>query len=181
MLNRQFVSLLAVMMALAVLLSGCFRIHQEIDLSDGGPEALVTTQLEVEKSLAGAEMDLFLDSLRLSVPGLETQATHRRFEITRDFSEYVVYVWEGNTKVTGNFTLTEREDGSYEFRYPLRKVEDLVDDSSSSTVIMQITVKFPKDVDFANTMNTQGNVAVWELTKNDLTRGVELRAFTVAE
>lgn len=46
---------------------------------------------------------------------------------------------------------------------------------------MQITVKLPSDVDFADTMNTQGNVAIWELTKNDFMRGVELRAFTVAE
>lgn len=166
---------------LAVLVAGCFRIDQEIDLSDGGPGALVTTRLEVDKTFAGAEMDLFLDSLELSVPGLTTQAVHRRFETTRDYSSLMVYVWEGQTEVIGGYTLTQREDGTYEFRYPLRKVENLSDQSDSSSVIMRVTVKLPKTVDFANTMNTEGNVAIWDITKNDLLRGVELRAITLAE
>ncbi len=173
---------IAVLLALMVaILSGCFQIDQEIDLSDGGSAAYVTTRLEVDKTFAGAEMDLFLDSLQLSVPALNTQAKHRRFEVTRDYSDRLVYLWEGQTKVRGDFTLTKRDDGSYEFRYPLRKVDNLADPSESSSVIMQVTVKLPKAVDFANTMNTSGNVAIWSLTKNDLMRGVELRALTVAE
>lgn len=90
MLRARSMLLLAIMV---VLLSGCFRIDQEIDLTDGGPAALVTTRLEVDKSFAGAEMDLFLDSLELSVPGLNTQANHSRFEVTRDYSQRLVYLW----------------------------------------------------------------------------------------
>lgn len=160
-------------------LSGCFHIEQEIDLSEGGAAAYVTTRLEVDKIFAGAEMDLFLDSLELSVPGLTTQAKHRRYETTRDFSTRIVYVWEGQDKVTGDFTLASRDDGSYEFRYPIRQVENLSDQSESSSVIMVVTAYLPKEVDFANTMNTEGNRAVWELTKADLLRGVELRALTI--
>lgn len=172
---------LALLVLSVILLTGCFQIDQEIDLSDGGPGAFVTTRLEVDKAFAGAEMDLFLDSLELSVPGLNTQAVHRRFETTRDYSQRVVYEWVGKTKVSGDFRLVQREDGTYEFRYPLRKVDKLADSSESTAVIMRVTVRLPRDVDFANTMNTDGNVAVWELTKNDLQRGVELRAMTVGE
>lgn len=65
----------ALLLALVVvLMSGCFRIDQEIDLTDGEATAFVTTRLEVDKSFAGAEMDLFLDSLELSVPSLTSQA-----------------------------------------------------------------------------------------------------------
>ena len=173
-----FVLLIGLM---TLLLSGCFRIEQEIDLTDGGPTAFVTTRLEVDKSFAGAEMDLFLDSLELSVPGLNTQATFRRFETTRDYSQWLVYEWEGQTKVAGDFSLTERSDGSYEFRYPVRKVDNLSAQSEASSAILRVIVRMPKAIDFANTMNIEGNTAIWDLTKNDLLRGVELRAITVAE
>jgi len=126
-------------------------------------------------------MDLFLNSLELSVPGLTTQAEHRRFETTRDFSDWMVYEWKGRTEVIGDWTLTKRTDGSYEFRYPLRKVDSFADESDTSNVIMRVTVKFPKAVDFANTMYTSGNVATWDVTKADILRGAELRALTVPD
>lgn len=171
----------ALILAVTAVLAGCFQITQEIDLSEGGPGGYVTTILEVDKSFAGAEMDLFLESLELSVPGLTEQAAHRRYETTRDYSTRVVYSWEGLTKATGDFNLTARDDGGYEFRYPIRKVENLSDQTDSSTVIIVVRVRLPKPVDFANTLHVHGNVAMWELTKADLLRGVELRAITIAE
>src|SRR5690606_10972766 len=171
----------ASILVLTLVLAGCFQITQEIDLSDGGPGAYVTTILEVDKTFAGAEMDLFLESLEMSVPGLTEQAVHRRYETTQDYSTRVVYSWEGRTKAAGDFQLTARDDGSYEFRYPIRKVDNLSDQTDSSTVILVVRARLPKAVDFANTLNVHDNVAVWELTKADLLRGVELRALTVAE
>lgn len=166
--------------ALAAVLSGCFQITQEIDLTDGGPGAYVTTILAVDKSFAGAEMDLFLESLELSVPGLTEQAVHRRYETTEEYSTRVVYVWEGQTPATGDFRLTQRDDGSYDFRYPIRKFDNLSDETDSGSVILVVRVLLPEAVDFANTLNVDGNQVTWELTKADLMRGVELRAMTVA-
>lgn len=166
---------------MAAVLSGCFQITQEIDLSDGGPGAYVTTILEVDKSFAGAEMDLFLESLELSVPALTEDAIHRRYEVTEEYSTRVVYAWEGLTETTGDFTLLARDDGSYEFRYPIRKFEGLSDQTESGSVILVVRALLPKEVDFANSLNVDGDVVTWELTKADLQRGVELRAVTVAD
>lgn len=171
----------ALSVALAAVLSGCFQITQEIDLRDGGPGAYVTTMLAVDKSFAAAEMDLFLESLELSVPGLSEQADHWRYETTEEYSTRVVYVWEGKTPTTGDFSLTARDDGSYEFRYPIRKVENLSDETESNSVILVVRARLPKPVDFANTLNVNGDEVTWELTKADLMRGVELRAITVAQ
>ena len=164
---------------IALLVSGCFRIEQEIDLTDGGPEAYVTTRLEVDKTFAGAEMDLFLESLALSAPGLTTQARHERYEVSADFGSTVVYVWEGREKVRGDFMIRRRDDGTYELRYPVRIAGSFSDDTDSSSVLLKITVKMPKEIDLANTTKIDGNTAVWELTKTDLARGVILRAITV--
>jgi|GEM_PF-2689313 len=173
---RCFLPLLAVVS----LFSGCLYIEQHIDLTAGSEEGYVTTRLEVDRSFVGAEMDIFFDSLALSVPALNTDAVHRRFETTRDFSELAVYEWEGKVTTPGDWTLQEKPDGSFEFRYLIQSVDSLSQHAEESQVLLKITVWLPQEIDFANTMDTTDHEATWHLTKTDLLTGVELRALTLA-
>ncbi len=171
---------LLLLLLLGLVLSGCFVIEQELDLQAGTPEALVTTRLNVDKSFAGAEMDLFLDSLALSVPSLEQEAAFSRYEVTRDFQRMVVYEWEGQVPQAGRYTLDERHDGSWAFRYDLRPVENLSDHGENGSHILIVSIYLPDDIEFANTLKVDGNHAVWGLTRAELQQGVTLQAVTRA-
>lgn len=160
--------------------SGCFVIEQELDLQAGTPEALVTTRLHVDKSFAGAEMDLFLDSLALSVPSLEQEAAFSRYERTQDFQRLVVYEWQGQVPQAGRYTLDKRADGSWIFRYDVQPVENLSDHGEDGSQILIISVRLPADIDFANTLRVDGSEAVWGLTRAELQQGVRLQAVTLA-
>lgn len=162
-----------------VFLAGCFQITQEIDLQDG-ENAFVTTRLEVDEVFVGGELDLFFDSLALSVPALTVDAVHYRGEAVRDFESFRVYVWEGNKPSSGDFTLVRQGDGSFEFRYPLPALDSLSNHLEDSSVLFVVTAKLPLPVDFANTREIDGHAVTWRLTKQELQNGVTLRAFTVA-
>lgn len=159
---------------------GCFRIEQQIDLSDP-QNAKLTARLWVNKQFAGAEMDLFLEQLHLTVPAIEETADFSRFEDTGDIEEWVVYEWtakEARSIVGMPVSLNQNEDGSYVFRYPIGPFDGFSEQTESDSIMMTVIVTLPKRINLANTMDVAGSRARWDLRKRDLVRGIELQAVT---
>lgn len=166
--------------ALALLVSGCFQVQQHIDLSDG-QSAVIRTVLRIEQAYSGAEMDIFINALHQAVPAIERTSDFSRGEESRSGGTWVVYEWDGHERQPLEdmpFSLTARPDGSYSFEWTIEPIENFSDQTESDSIVLVVSVALPAEVDIANTMHVTGNVARWELRKVDLANGVRLRALT---
>lgn len=159
----------------------CFRVDQLIDLTDPAEGVGLHMALHVDKSFSGAELDLFINTLHMTVPAIQNTSEFKRSEEENPMGATIVYEWLGNDKQpldTMPFTLTENSDGSFVFDWSIPPLENFSEQSDSDSIILGIGVVLPKNVDFANTMNVQGQAVIWELTKAALAEGVRLRAIT---
>lgn len=170
--------LVGLLLLLAIGTAACFKVEQRLDLSKPD-SAVITARLIVDKTYAGAEVDLFLQSLNLAVPGLRKTASFHRYE-KGEAMPNVVYEWTGTPQDIDDlpFTLEQQDDGTYSFSYPLGPFEGFSDQTESDTVLLSVEVVLPREIDMANTTRVDGRTAHWDLRRADLSKGIRLRAIT---
>ena len=96
--------------------------------------------------------------------------------------DYLTYIFNRLGKVdigqTKYMTFSKREDATYSFTLTIPPVTSLTGYFYQSPVLI-IKVTLPKEIDIANTMDYQGNTAVWTINQTDLKeRGKILKAYT---
>lgn len=175
---------LAGLLALALLAAGCFQVEQFVDLSAPDEGVGMHLVLRVDKAFSGAELDLFIDGLHRTLPIILDESAFSRLEEMGAMGTWVVYEWIAHEKQPLDqlpFTLTQDPDGTYSFNWPLAPMEGFSEQTDSDDVLMIIGVALPAEVDFANTMQVEGNRVTWELRKAELAQGARLRAITLPE
>ena len=177
---RQITAIVA-LLAMMVLVTGCFKVEQAIDLRNPKEGVGLHMSLQVDKTYSGSELDLFVNVLHMTIPAIQDTAQFTRLERKGPTGTWVVYEWRGNEKYPLEdmpFALVENTDGTYDFQWTIPAMEGFSEQTESDTILLSVEVALPREIDFANTMDTDGVSATWDLRKPDLAKGVRLRAMT---
>jgi len=170
--------LLTGMIAMTLMLSGCFFSEQTLVISPDG-----TTDIKIEfwfeQGQAGDQGSIGIQKLLYLFPELQS------YEITKgekdiEYSTYLVYTFKkDNVDINKNeyIDFTKRDDGSYLLLIRIPKIVE--EEKDENDKMLTITVTMPAEIDMANTMRYSENTVEWELRTNDFTRNITLKAFTV--
>ena len=170
--------LLTGMIAMTLMLSGCFFSEQTLVISPDG-----TTDVKIEfwfeQGQAGDQGSIGIQKLLYLFPELQS------YEMTKgekdiEYSTYLVYTFKkDNVDINENeyIDFTKRDDGSYLLLIRIPKI--IEEEKDENEKMLTITVTMPAEIDMANTMRYSENTVEWELRTNDFTRDITLKAFTV--
>jgi len=170
--------LLTGMIAMTLMLSGCFFSEQTLIISPDG-----TTDIKIEfwfqEGQAGDQGSIGIQKLLYLFPELQS------YEMTKgekdiEYSTYLVYTFKkDNVDINKNeyIDFTKRDDGSYLLLIRIPKI--IEEEKDENEKMLTITVTMPAEIDMANTMRYSENTVEWELRTNDFTRDITLKAFTV--
>lgn len=170
--------LLTGMIAMTLMLSGCFFSEQTLVISPDG-----TTDVKIEfwfeQGQAGDQGSIGIQKLLYLFPELQS------YEMTKgekdiEYSTYLVYTFKkDNVDINKNeyIDFTKRDDGSYLLLIRIPKI--IEEEKDENEKMLTITVTMPAEIDMANTMRYSENTVEWELRTNDFTRDITLKAFTV--
>ncbi len=171
--------LLTGMIAMTLMLSGCFFSEQTLVISPDG-----TTDVKIEfwfeQGQAGDQGSIGIQKLLYLFPELQS------YEMTKgekdiEYSTYLVYTFKkDNVDINKNeyIDFTKRDDGSYLLLIRIPKI--IEEEKDENEKMLTITVTMPAEIDMANTMRYSENTVEWELRTNDFTRDITLKAFTVS-
>jgi len=170
--------LLTGMIAMTLMLSGCFFSEQTLVISPDG-----TTDVKIEfwfeQGQAGDQGSIGIQKLLYLFPELQS------YEMTKgekdiEYSTYLVYTFKkDNVDINENeyIDFTKRDDGSYLLLIRIPKI--IEEEKDENEKMLTITVTMPAEIDMANTMRYSENTVEWELRTNDFTGDITLKAFTV--
>ena len=170
--------LLTGMIAMTLMLSGCFFSEQTLVISPDG-----TTDVKIEfwfeQGQAGDQGSIGIQKLLYLFPELQS------YEMTKgekdiEYSTYLVYTFKkDNVDINENeyIDFSKRDDGSYLLLIRIPKI--IEEEKDENEKMLTITVTMPAEIDMANTMRYSENTVEWELRTNDFTRNITLKAFTV--
>ena len=167
------------MLAVALLLSGCFFTEQTIVIGPGG-QADVSVTFWFEEAMAGDQGTLFIQGLLFAFP--ELQNNYELSQETRkiEYSSYRTYTFTSIEKIgiseNEYMAFLQKDDGSYYFEAKMPKLIEEITQTNPKFMVIKVTL--PAEIDIANTKYYEGNTAEWELRQNDFTRNITLKAFT---
>lgn len=170
--------LLTGMIAMTLMLSGCFFSEQTLIISPDG-KTDIKIEFWFEQGQAGDQGSIGIQKLLYLFPELQS------YEMTKgekdiEYSTYLVYTFKkDNVDINKNeyIDFTKRDDGSYLLLIRIPKV--IEEEKDENEKMLTITVTMPAEIDMANTMRYSENTVEWELRTNDFTRDITLKAFTV--
>ena len=171
--------ILAGILGITLILSGCFFSEQTLVISPDG-KADVEVKFWFDKTQAGDQGSIAMQELLYLFPEIQDYETTRA-EKDIGYTTYLVYRFQANdVDINKNryIDFVKKDDGSYSLIITIPKaIEETKEENDK---VLTIKVIMPAEIDMANTMNYEGRTAEWELRQNDFTRDIILKVFTKA-
>jgi hypothetical protein len=162
-------------------LTGCMESYTSFDIDESGM-ADVTFVLVADKIMAGEESNVISYGLRSSIIELQKNYTHHQDVRRVNYTNYTYQIFESKEPVDISqhefIDFTKNEDGSYRFVMEIPKLVEETSEEDKDTLMFTVNIKLPKDIDMANTTETDNNEATWYIYKNNLAKGLTLKAIT---
>lgn len=179
--------IIIVLLAMTLMLSGCFFSEQEIVINEDG-KADVSLSFWFKTGSMGAETQgaIAMSQLLFLFPetqtyNLDVQVKKRKEGVFAD--EYLIYTFEkSDIEINKNkfMEFKKQEDGSYLFLANIPQALREEVSESDDKHIVTIKLILPLEIEMANSMNYSDNTVEWKLRTNDFAKDITLKAFTKA-
>jgi len=172
---------LPVLILVAVLfLSGCYHTETTFDINENG-KAKVDMLVQANEIIAGDEVNTAMWGLINSFPELQNNYTITTKNKTIDYTDYIIYNLQSKEKFDiknmNNISFSKDND-KYRFEMEIPKLITDTNESNKNDVMFVIKVNLPKEIDMANSSNYNNKQVTWKLTREQLSKGLTLKAFT---
>jgi len=162
------------------LLTGCYNSETTFIIDENG-NTNIQFMAQADEIMAGDEMNVAMWGLINSFPELEQNYEITQRVETKNYSDYLIYEFEslGNYDINSmeNIEFTE-DSGSYNFEMEIPSLVSEANEDNKNDVMFTINIELPAEIDMANTSSYEGNEVSWKITRENLVKGVRLRAFT---
>ena len=162
------------------LLTGCYNSETTFIIDENG-NTNIQFMAQADQIMAGDEMNVAMWGLINSFPELEQNYEITQRVETKNYSDYLIYEFEslGNYDINSmeNIEFTE-DSGSYNFEMEIPSLVSEANEDNKNDVMFTINIELPAEIDMANTSSYEGNEVSWKITRENLVKGVRLRAFT---
>ena len=180
-MNLKKLVLLGVLLVFTfTFLTGCMESYTSFIIHEDGT-ADVVFALIADKAMAGEESDVIAYGLRSSIIEMQAEYTYKKEIRTIEYSDYVYHIFQSKNPVdiTNHeyITLIQNDDSTYNFKMEIPRMVESVSEGSDS-LMFTIDITLPREIDMANTTNTDGREAIWRIYKSDLTESLTLKAIT---
>ena len=162
------------------LLTGCYNSETTFIIDENG-KAEIEFMAQADEIMAGDEMNVAMWGLINSFPELEQNYEITQRRETKNYSDYLIYEFEslGDYDINSmkNIEFTQ-EDGTYNFEMEIPPLVSEANEDNKNDVMFTINLELPAEIDMANTSSYEGNTVSWKITRENLVKGVRIRAFT---
>jgi len=162
------------------LLTGCYNSETTFIIDENG-NTNIQFMAQADEIMAGDEMNVAMWGLINSFPELEQNYEITQRVETKNYSDYLIYEFEslGNYDINSmeNIEFTE-DSGSYNFEMEIPSLVSEANEDNKNDVMFTNNIELPAEIDMANTSSYEGNEVSWKITRENLVKGVRLRAFT---
>ena len=174
------------LMALALLLQGCFEVeaHFTFHNDDTYDSTITFVANEIQ---GGEELALAVWRTGFIFPEVSKAYQHSMEHFRKSGTRYVRHTYQGEGNPVSmfekrdDFKVRKLKNGQYMFQAELPKLLDKVSDSDKDDRVLTIVVSFPTEIDIANSPYVEGNTVRWVLTKEIFLKGATLKAQTKKE
>ena len=163
-----------------IFLTGCVYTETTFDINENG-KADVALVIKADKIMAGDEVNTFVWALINSFPELQNNYEIKKEIKEIDYSDYLFYTFKSKEPFDINsnrFVEFKKENDKYNFRLKVPSLIEEVTEDNKDDLVFVIKINLPKEIDMANSRIIEGNTVTWKITKADLIKGIELKAFT---
>ena len=171
---------LAIFILMAGLFSGCVESVTSFCIYEDG-QAHIDFMIVADEIMAGDEINIFVWCLTNSFPELQNNYVLEKEIREINYSDYLIYTFKSKETFDINsneFVEFKKEDDKYSFKLKIPSLIEKVDEGNEDDLMFTIKVFLPKKIDMANSQMIEGDSVTWKITKLDLVKGIELKAFT---
>lgn len=168
------------LVSILFLLTGCYNSETTFIIDENG-NANIEFMAQADEIMAGDEMNVAMWGLINSFPELEKNYEITQRVETKNYSDYLIYEFEslGNYEINDLKNIEFTKDGEiYNFEMEIPPLVSESTEDNKDDVMFTINVELPAEIDMANTSSYEGNKVSWNITRENLVKGVRIRAFT---
>jgi hypothetical protein len=172
--------LVILFLVLVMFLSGCVESITSFSIHEDG-QADVEFLIVADKIMAGDEVNVFVWCLTNSFPELQNNYEFEKEMREINYFDYLIYTFQSKKTFDINsnkFAEFKREGDKYSFKLEIPPLIEKIDEGNEDDLMFTIKVSLPKEIDMANSQMIEGDSVTWKITKLNLVKGVELKAFT---
>lgn len=172
--------ILLIVISIVSLLSGCVESITSFSIREDG-QAHIDFLIVADKTMAGDEVNTFVWCLINAFPELQNNYELKKEIREISYSDYLIYTFQGKKTFDINsnkFVEFKKENDKYSFKLKIPSLIEEVDEDNQHDLMFTIKVFLPKEIDMANSQIIEGDSVTWTITKLNLVKGIELKAFT---
>ena len=173
-------TILVAIILIVGLLAGCVESITSFSIHEDG-QAHVNFLIVADKTMAGDEVNTFVWCLTNSFPELQNNYEFKKEIREIKYSDYLVYTFQSKKTFDINsnkFVEFKRENDKFSFKLTIPPLIEKVDEDNEHDLMFTIKIFLPKEIDMANSQIVENNSVTWKITKSDLVKEIELKAFT---
>lgn len=160
---------------------GCYDLEGGLVFTEDGM-AQVVVGVMADEIMGGDEARILAWQIDFLFPEVNLNYTRSISTRREDFSSYLTILWEMDGEIdlseSDYFSMKQRDDGTYEFTAQFPPILESVSAESKEDIALVFFVVLPGQIDMANTPHIDGSFVEWKISKEMLTKPVNLRAFT---